>query len=191
MSTEKVQVFMVNQNTEKQKKDGSSYKATILITNVGEKLILQSSVDRTPDMKAALESINSGDTVTLVHQARPGSKFTNVVGVYVGDVPDAQPQQQSGGFTGNSGGFKGGNKSSYDNTGMQVGHAINNAVLLLAHKVTKGTIETVSEDILRLSEKLKANLLAGRYKVDNNNVTAVTRVEPAVIQDQDIPWMDD
>lgn len=191
MTTEKVMILDIRQNEEKTTAAGKPYKATILqLKGMKDKLIMQTTVERTPAMKAALESLETGDVATLVHEPKAGSTFTQIVGVYVGDVPDAGPQEQTvqqGAAPG--GGWKG--KSSYtpdsEKPGAQVGNALNCAARLLAAGVLKGTIETAAESVLMASERLKASLLAGKYKVDA--ATAETaKANKAVVVDDDIPW---
>lgn len=194
-TTELVMILDIAQNVEKKKKDGGTYKATILMVKskttgqAGERLILQSIVDKSDAMKSALDSLDTGSTATLVHQAREGSKFTNIVGVHVGDVPDAQSQQAT--YSGSTGGGyqKKTGGSTYDTSGAQVGNALNIAALMLAHKVQKGTLESIAEDTLRLGEKLRAKLNAGVYKhVDGQTSTTPSLTIPreSFVDDSDV-----
>jgi BioD-like phosphotransacetylase family protein len=194
-TTEIVTILNIDQNIEKKKKDGGPYKATILLVKpisggqAGERLILQSIVDKAADMQTALNTLQTGDVATLVHQAREGSTFTNIVGVYVGNVPDAQSQQAAWNGAGGGGAGKSYQK---DTTGIQVGNALNNAAILLANKVMKGTLETVAEHVLIIAEKLKAKLKAGTYKhVEGAPAQATasrTSVAETFVEDDDVPF---
>lgn len=193
-TTELVTILDISQNVEKKKKDGGTYKATILTVKpktggpAAERLIMQTTVDKSTSMQESLSSLDTGSIATLVHQSREGSKFTNIVGVHIGDVPDAQSQVTP--YSGTGGGFtKKSATSTYDTSGAQVGNALNIAALMLAHKVQKGTLESIAEDTLRLGERLRAKLNAGVYKhVDGNTTTSITSAigSTSFVDDEDV-----
>ena len=197
INKEIVKILDIEQNVEKKKKDGSgSYKVTVVTYKNSsgskeEKQIMQSSVDKSDAMKISLGSLDMGDVATLALEQKEGTKFSNIVGIFVGEVSEVSSQlvPYAGGYNSN---YSKGGKPPFDSSGMQIGNALNNACLLLAHKVCKGTPESVAEDILRLSEKLKARLLAGEYAVTTapkavNTRSTETFNEPSV-EDDDIPW---
>lgn len=193
----KVTIFNVDQNVDKANKAGKPYKATIVSakTNEGRAkdfLIMQTTVNRSPDMQTQLSSLVMGDTATIVEEPRAGSTFTDIVGVHKGDVPNAgsqivpfgaaQPQSKAAGYAGTS--------SSFDSSGVQVGNALNNACLMLANKVMKGGIESVAEEILRISERLKSKLKAGNYNEPPALVQQKVETITTYVEDDDIPFED-
>ena len=176
-------------------KAGKPYKATIISAKTSDGrskdfLITQSTVNKAPDMQAALSSLSMGDTATIVEEAREGTTFTNIVGVHKGDVPDAASQLVP--YSGNSSGSTAtsSQKKDYDSSGAQVGNALKNACLMLANKAMKGSIESVAEEILRVSERLQVKLKAGAYSTNNtsNTTTQNTSKESDFVVDDSIPW---
>lgn len=192
----KIIIFDIEQNTEKKKKDGSgTYKTSIVRgkTSSGQGkdfLIMQGTVDKSAELKAALDSLTMGDTATIVEEQREGTKFTNVVGVHKGDNPDAGSQVVPWSSGGGSNTYQ---KKSYDTTdkdiGAQIGNALNVASLLLANKVEKGSLKEVAERVLYWGEELKAKLKAGVY----NHVGEVKKdtrppVTNTFVADDSIPF---
>lgn len=193
MSTiETVKIMDISQNVTKRKKDGGTYTVTTILakSNEGkvEHNILQNIVDRNAAMKSAVESLEMGDTATLVLETRPGSKFSNVVGVHSGNVPEAVSQlgESTGGFQKRPNTTATKEWQPADTTGVQVGNALNNAALLLAHKIEKGTLEEVAERVLRTAENLKTKLKAGVYSTSTE-----TRREPSRPQTQVNTFVED
>lgn len=192
----KVTVFNVEQNVDKATKAGKPYKATIISAKTSEGrakdfLITQSTVNKAPEMQAALDSLAMGDIATIVEETREGTTFTNIVGVHKGDVSDAGSQVVPFGSTNSykAGGTTTYVKKDFDSSGVQVGNALNNACLMLANKVMKGTIESVAEEILRISERLKTKLKAGAYNTEaTNTTTAKTTESNFFVEDEDIPF---
>lgn len=173
ITTERVTVRDIEPGLETTSSAGRTYKYTSLTVrnsagSVSEKKILDSTLNKAPEMKEVLNTVKRDDIVTLVLETREGTKFSNIVGVYKGDVPDATSQVTEGGKTWNNKG------SSNDGIGAQIGNALKLAGVLLAHKVVRGDLRETAEMVLYLSEELKSNLLSGKYKKNEPTVQKTT-----------------
>lgn len=198
ISTEKVVILDIEFDQEAETKGGKSYKyAAVLVKgkkDKGEKRILNSVLTKAPEMKKVLESLSSGDIATIVVEKEDESQmFGRVVGVHAGDVPDGVSQVTTTNYSSESKTpftpFK--PKSTYDNKGQQIGNALNNASVLLANGVKRGSLREIAEEILFLSEELRANLEAGKYNKKPAKSSSVDlpfvpdTKEPSVVVDDD------
>ena len=178
-------VTQVDPNRAKVKRDGGTYQCFYIMGtkqdgSVSEQTVATSFLNNNAVLLNQLNAVEVGKVFDF-HLEKNG-QFWNLTGVTPsGDIPTkAAPAAQKATAPLD-------NKSKYvDNSiGMQVGNALNNAATLLAAKVVKGTVETVAEDILRIGERLKKNLVAGKYA---NNQPA-PKVED-IYEDESNPFGD-
>ena len=175
-----VEIVDIVPSIEAEKRDGGTYDAFLInYTNAkgaGEITKPAGVIKKNKELYAKLLALSAGDKVELVFEKQ--GMYSNLVDVKslsdASALPTAAPATKLAPAV----------KSSFvDNSiGMQVGNALNNAAVLLAHKVVKGTIESVAEDILRVGERLKINLVSGKYAKSE---------EKAIVIEEDIDFTDD
>ena len=135
-------------------------------------------------LHAKLTALSAGDKVELVFEK--SGMYKNLIDV----IPVTEVTQTASPPSVATTTKKESYKSTFvDNSvGMQVGNALNNAAVLIANKVVKGTVQMVAEDILRIGERLKANLVAGKYNIA---ITPVANDATATVIEEEINFSDE
>ena len=181
-----VTVISVEQDFDAEKRDGSTYKATMLNYQDGQfakqKAFANAFLAKAQPLADKLHALNSGDTITLVTEKN--GMFTNVVDIINGATEEGTTfKKKSPVHTP----FKKGNSFQDNSIGLQVGNALTNAATLMAHGKAKGSLEEVAEMVLRTGENLKKRLSNGEFAADSADKSDVSKPQTEdVVVDEDI-----
>lgn len=176
-----VNVISVEFDIDKDKRDGGVYKATVFkYTDAGEEreIALASAFMKSqPILLGELQKLKAGQDVEITLEKRGMYwNLTEVDGVAGNGESAAAPSSRSPAP-----------RSTYvDNSiGMQVGNALSNAALLLAHGQIKGTLEEAARHVIQVGETLKAAIVAGEFEGTSRAPAKGTK-----LVDEDIPFGD-
>lgn len=169
VSKKKTTIKEIKFNRVRVKKDGSTDKVASIKH-------IQDGKDRQDDIPnfilkanqellSKIKKLKAGDDVVLVKEKK--GSFWNIVDI-VQDVAGIAMDSSS--------------KNDYS-IGMQVGNALNNAALLMAHGVMKGDLEAVAREVIRVGDRLKASL-KGDAVVEEPAMP--TKTETVTVDDDDI-----
>ena len=182
-----VTIIKIDIDVDLVKRDGGTYKGSALAYentkgDIYKKSIAEAALKFTPELKGKLAKLTPGEKVNLVMQKK--GEFTNLVDVVrEGEALPAvdRPTNTATNTTSTVTRSTGTNTSSA--VGMQVGNAISNATLLLAHKVANGTLLEVATMVIQTGELLKAKLESGELTPKKE----VTKVKEQ-IEDENVPF---
>ena len=177
MTTKTVKIVQVLKDYEKEKRDGGTYVCTLVVYEEGnytkEIPIANAFLSKNPTLKDKLHSLKDGQLADLVLQKN--GMYTNLVDVKSASEGEIKPAATSSHKT---------TPSTFvsDNAlGMQVGNALNNAALLMAHGKSSMGLEDTALMVLEIGERLKARLKSG-------DLTTKKEESGAIIEEDDIPF---
>lgn len=163
-------VIQVTKNKQISKKDGGTYPGTELVLQAPDgqimvKALHKTIVDGNKGLSEAIDTLKSGDVIQLITEKSKDGKYNNVKSIVKAGSGDDTQSMSSGPTAKAEVKSTYTPKASYDNTGMQVGNALNVAGALLSGKkeATVETLEATAVAVLKLSNSLKARLEAGEF----------------------------
>lgn len=180
----------INPSTNRTKRDGGTYncfhfKGVKDDGNETEQYIASSFVASNLSLKNQLAALVVGSTYDV--QLKKKGMYWNIEGVVPAGTSPGKPGRPSGTSGGRAAGTSGKSSTYVDNSlGMQVGNALTNATNLIAAGVRKASVEEVAEEILRVGERLRANLQAGKYAAIETSSAG-----QATTTTEDIPFGED
>jgi len=171
-------VLAVNRDKQIAKKDGGTYPGTELVLQSASgkpmvKALHKTILDNNKALAGVVAELQPGDVIELITEKSKDGKFNNVKAIVKATDDDESfrvaitkhdgVQATSAGQAQTVSTFK--SFKGSDNTGMQVGNALNVAGALLSGKKESSVqaLEDMAMAVLRLSNSLKARLEAGEF----------------------------